>query len=114
MVLTKSDVAPKEDVDRIVESIRETFEEHPVFAISAISGGGVDVLTSALMRHIETSRSMVLEDVELSAAEAALDAGIASDVLRRSLARRPQRLLERDPDPDADDGADVEVIHRAE
>ena len=38
------------------------------------------------MRHIEASRATLSEDVDLAAAEAALDAEIAADVLRQSLA----------------------------
>jgi GTP-binding protein len=114
VVVTKRDVASKDDVERVVESVREAFSDRQVFAISAISGDGIDTLTSALMRHIEVSRTLLSEDLELSAAEAALDAEIAGDVLRQSLARRPQRPTEREPDPDADDDADVEVVYRAE
>ena len=98
----------------MLRAMRKAFPEHAVFAISAISGDGIDALTSALMRHIETSRATLSEDIDLAAAEAALDAEIAADVLRQSLARRPQRPLEPNVDPDADDDSDVEVIYRAD
>jgi GTP-binding protein len=94
--------------------MREAFPDRPVFAISAVSGAGIDALTSALMRHIDTSRASLSEDVELAAAEAALDTEIAGDVLRQSLARRPQRPSEAEQDPDADDDSDVKVIYRAD
>jgi len=114
IVLTKTDVAAAKEVARVLRAMRKAFPEHAVFAISAISGDGIDALTSALMRHIETSRATLSEDAELAAAEATLDAEIAGDVLRQSLARRPQRPSEVEVDPDADDDSDVEVIYRAD
>ena len=114
VVMTKADVASDDDVERVLESMREAFPGRPAFAISAVSGVGIESLTSELMRHIETSRASLSDDVELAAAEAALDAEIASDVLRQSLARRPQRPSEAEQDPDADDDSDVEVIYRAD
>jgi GTP-binding protein len=114
VVMTKADVASDDDVERVLESMREAFPGRPAFAISAVSGVGIESLTSELMRHIETSRASLSDDVELAAAEAALDAEIASDVLRQSLVRRPQRPSEAEQDPDADDDSDVEVIYRAD
>jgi GTPase len=114
VVMTKTDVTTANETERVLDSMREAFPDRPMFAISAVSGEGIDVLTTALMRHIETSRNSLSGDVELAAAEAALDAEIAADVLRQSLARRPQRPSEAEPDPDADDDSDVEVIYRAE
>ena len=116
-VLTKTDVVSAADVEQVKEAMRSEFEGHPVFAISAVTGAGVDVLLRALMRHIEESRESLANDAELSAAEAVLDAEIAGDVLRQSLARRPQRpsehvVVEDKDDEDDDDG--VEVIYRAE
>ncbi len=114
VVVTKTDVVTDDIVEQVVDSVRIAFGDRPVFAISAISGKGIDVLTGALMRHIETIRASLSEDIEQSSAEAALDAEIAADVLRQSLVRRPQRPTERQPDPDADDDVDVEVVYRAE
>jgi len=79
-----------------------------------VTGDGIDALLRALMRHIEDTRESLASDVDLSAAEAALDAEIASDVLRQSLARRPQRPLAHDIDVDDDDDTDVDVIYRAD
>lgn len=114
VVMTKTDVTTADETERVLHSMREAFPDRPVFGISAVSGEGIGVLTTALMRHIETSRNSLSGDVELAAAEAALDAEIAADVLRQSLARRPQRPTEVEPEPDADDDSDVEVIYRAE
>jgi GTP-binding protein len=112
-VLTKTDVASPSDVNLVKEALQTEFDGHPVFAISAVTGEGVDELLRALMRHIEESRDSLASDSDVSAAEAALDAEIAADVLRQSLARRPQRPSEHAViDDDEDDG--VEVIYRAE
>lgn len=114
VVMTKTDVTTPDETARVVDSMREAFPDRPMFAISAVTGEGIEALTTALMRHIEVSRNSLSEDVELAAADAALDAEIAADVLRQSLARRPQRPSEAEPDPDVDDNTDVEVVYRAE
>ena len=109
VVLTKTDLVGAEDLRRSVAAVAAAFEDQPVYAISAVSGAGVDVLLQALMQHIEASRASVASDPELLAAEAELDADIAGDVLRQSLARRPQRPAERPPESPAD----ADVAHRA-
>jgi GTP-binding protein len=117
LVLTKTDVASEEDVKRVAKAMRAAFEGRPMFTISAVSGAGVDTLLQALMRHIEDARESLAGDDELSLAEAELDAEIAADVLRQSLARRPQRPTASDSDRDdndTNDGADVDVVYRAD
>ena len=114
LVLTKIDVTSADEVERVMRRLRSAFGERPAFAISAVTGDGIDALLRALMRHIEDTRESLASDVDLSAAEAALDAEIASDVLRQSLARRPQRPLAHDIDVDDDDDTDVDVIYRAD
>jgi GTP-binding protein len=109
-VLTKSDTATAADMKRVSKAMRAEFGRRPLFAISAVSGAGIDDLLQKLMRHIETSRASIGDDAEASAAEAALDAGIANDVLRQALRRRPQRV--QNEVGDDDDG--VEVIYRVE
>jgi GTP-binding protein len=116
LVLTKTDVATPADVSAVKESMQAEFDGHPVFAISAVTGEGIDELLRALMRHIEESRNSLANDSDVSAAEAELETEIAADILRQSLARRPQRPSEHavvdDDEHDEDDG--VEVIYRAE
>ena len=114
-VLTKTDVASPDEVTRVQEAMQAEFDGHRVFAISAVTGEGIDELLRALMRHIEESRDSLASDSEALAEEAALDAEIAADVLRQSLARRPQRPSEHAViDDDEDDDSGVEVIYRAE
>jgi len=111
-VLTKCDAVTAADVKRVSTAMRAAFGRRPLIAISAVTGDGIDELLQKLMRHIEASRASIAEDAEASAAEAALDAEIASDVLRQSLSRRPQQRAHVDVDHDDDDG--VEVVYRAE
>jgi GTPase len=111
-VLTKSDTVTAADVKRLSKAMRAEFGRRPLFALSAVSGDGVDELLQKLMRHIETSRASIADDAEVSAAEAALEAEIANDVLRQSLSRRPQRRSDVDEPDDGDD--DVEVVYRNE
>jgi GTPase len=96
LVVTKTDLLADDDREAVVAAMRSAFPDRPVYAISAVSGGGVDELTLAVMRHIETSRASLADDAELLAAEDELDAEIASDVLRQALARHPQRPREGD------------------
>jgi tRNA U34 5-carboxymethylaminomethyl modifying GTPase MnmE/TrmE len=110
VVLTKTDLVGTDDLRRSIAAVRAAFEDRPVYAISAVSGAGVDALLQALMQHIESSRASVASDPELLAAEAELDADIAGDVLRQSLARRPQRPAERP----SDSHDDADVVHQAE
>ena len=112
-VLTKSDTATAADVKRVSKAMRAAFGRRPLFAISAVTGDGIDTLLQKLMNHIEASRASIAEDTDVSAAEAALDAEIANDVLRQSLRRRPPRGAQAEVDG-ADDDDDVEVIYRAE
>lgn len=109
LVVTKTDLLASEATDAIVVAMQAAFSERPVYALSAVSGAGVDELVHALMQHIETSRASLAGDAEVLAAEAELDDEIASDVLRQSLARHPQRPLEHaahELDPFDDDSKD--------
>ncbi len=96
LVVTKTDLLAAHDREAVVAAMRSAFPDRPVYAISAVSGAGVDELTQAVMRHIEASRASLADDAELLAAEDELDAEIASDVLRQALARHPQRPRESD------------------
>jgi len=58
LVLNKTDLVPEEErAERIADFIREFAWEGPVFAISAISGGGCQPLVFAIMEHLQKSRA---------------------------------------------------------
>ncbi len=117
IVLTKADVVPSDELDRITRAVQTAFDAQRTFVVSAVSGDGVATLLDALMRHIDSTRDALTNDPDLSAAEATLDSDIAADVLRQSLLRRPQRPLAADSDVAAEEEADtdaVDVIYRAD
>ena len=67
----------------------------PVFAISAVTGEGIDVLTTALMRHIEDEPRLAFRTTSSCRRPRLLSTRrLLRDVLRQSLARRPQRPTE--------------------
>jgi GTP-binding protein len=112
IVLTKLDLVTPEAARQAIGELNTAFPERPVFAISAVTGEGIDDLLGALMRHIENSRLELQTDPDRVAAEAALQADIGADVLRQSLLRHPQRkLVEAEAEHDDDDDV-VEVVYR--
>jgi GTP-binding protein len=118
LVLTKLDVVASDERRQVIDEVKTTFPDRPLFAISAVTGEGVDELLAALMRDIESNRLELQTDPEMVAAEAALQADIGADVLRQSLLRRPPRNVpqtaaESDDGDDDDDDA-VEVVYRSE
>ena len=89
----------------------------PVYAISAISGKGTDVLCADLMTFIEGRKAAEAEDAELAEAERELQERMQSEARERiELLRRQyraQRAGEDDEDEDLDDDdSDVEVEYR--
>ena len=122
-MLTKLDLAAPELRRQVIDALNAAFPGRPLFAISAVTGEGIDALLAALMRDIEENRLELQTDPDMVAAETAMQADIGADVLRQSLLRRPQRGVaqadaERDDDDD-DDSADddddaVEVIYRSD
>jgi len=58
LVLNKTDLIPEEErAERIADFIREFGWEGPVFAISAINGGGCQPLVFAIMEHLQQQRA---------------------------------------------------------
>jgi GTP-binding protein len=91
LVLTKLDLVAPDLRRQAMGELSAAFPDRPLFAISAVTGEGIDELLGALMHHIENNRMELQTDAEMVAAEAALQADIGADVLRQSLLRRPQR-----------------------
>jgi GTP-binding protein len=58
LVLNKTDLIPEEErEERIANFIREFGWEGPVFAISAINGGGCQAMVFAIMEHLQQRRA---------------------------------------------------------
>jgi GTPase len=112
IVITKRDLveqAAAEDLQQRLQ--RATGADVPTFAISAIQGAGLDELVAGVMRFLEEKRRLLTENPEVADEERDLEARIAEDVLRHSLAARPQRARRVDDDDD-DDDAGATVIYR--
>jgi GTPase len=116
LVLTKVDLVAAEVCEHAIEQLRAAFPDRPLFAISAVTGQGVDELLGDLMRHIEVNRVELQNDPDVVAAEAQLQADIGDDVLHQSLLRRPQRNVPPAPEAhgDGDDDGEVEVVYRTD
>ena len=112
-VLSKIDSVDEATRDGLLAALAQAFPERPRFAVSAVSGAGVDKLVTALLDAVEAHRRRLREDEAFAAAESDLEARIGEDVLQSALARRPGRGpgTSRDADDDADDDGDVEVVY---
>jgi GTP-binding protein len=111
VVLSKCDVIDAERREELVAALREAYPRRPVFAVSAVTGDGVDALIHALLDAVAEHRRAMVEDEAVAAAERALEARIGEDVLQRALSRRPPRgetgAADDVDDDDTDDGVDV-------
>jgi GTPase len=117
LVLTKVDLVAPDAIECAIDQLRTAFPDRPLFAISAVTGQGIDELLGELMRHIEDSRADLQHDPDSIAAEAQLQAEIGGDVLRQSLLRRPQRNATAPAEAHDDAGDDddaVEVVYRTD
>jgi GTP-binding protein len=88
-VLTKIDLVSRAERDTTLEALRAAFPGRPRFAISALSGEGLDTLMRALLDAVRDHRQAMAEDEALAAEQARLEARIGEDVLQSALARRP-------------------------
>ena len=85
MVATKMDLTGSEDV---VTRLEEAFPDRPRFAISAVTGFGIDDLTRAAMDWVSRYRARVNDDAEFAHRERELNDAVADDVRRHSIGQR--------------------------
>ena len=90
MVVTKMDLT---GADATVTKLREAYPDRPRFAISAVSGRGLDALTSSVMAWTTEFRTLMDVDAEFAQREHELNARIAADVLRHTTGREPDRAV---------------------
>ena len=90
MVVTKMDLT---GADATVAKLREAYPDRPRFAISAVSGLGLDALTRAVMAWTTKFRTRMEADAEFAEREQELSARIAADVLRHTTGREPDRAV---------------------
>lgn len=85
MVVTKMDLTGS---DRTVARLAAAFPERPRYAISAVTGRGVDDLTGAAMAWVSRYRDRLATDIEFARRERGLNDRVADDVRRHSIGRR--------------------------
>ena len=106
-VLTKTDLMQNDEVENLVERLKTSYPNRPVFTISAVTGSGVQDLLASLSEHLQTRRMNAEEDARLSDADPQKDQQIIDDVVRQSLVER-RRLSSARSDSDSEE---PEVIH---
>lgn len=112
LALTKTDLVAESERERLLGALAEAFPGRPLYAVSAVTGAGVNTLVRDLLNAVTEHRRLMREDADAAAAEAELEAEIGQDVLQSALTRRPRRGAEPQDEKDADDDDDgVEVIY---
>ena len=86
MVATKMDLGGSE---RVLARLAETFPARRRFAISAVTGGGLDDLTRAAAAWVSDYGAQIADDAEFARREQKLNDLLADDVRRHSVARSP-------------------------
>jgi GTP-binding protein len=112
LVLNKLDLLAAEERDAYVKALVESLAwQGPVFAISAVSGQGLDVLCHTIVDYIDACKQAEADDPELARRER--DSQVRMQLEAREHIRAVRRRG-RSPDEggDDDDGdGDVEVIY---
>ncbi len=111
LVLTKTDLLPKEEVEKLTKRIKKALKwKGRIFCISAITRDGTRELCEALMVVVAEKNRLWLEDEEWRAEETRLQEKMEYEI-RQSIARARELWRERhqnEPYAD-DDDFDVEV-----
>lgn len=110
LVLSKVDVIDENRRDELLARLERAYPGRPLFAVSAVTGAGIEALVRALLAAVREHRRALAEDEDFAAAQAALEARIGEDVLQSALARRPARGTGGDEDDDTGDD-DAEVVY---
>ena len=79
MVATKADLPGAEAT---LENLRSAYSERPCFAVSAVTGAGIEPLLAAIMRHVHERRERLRTDAAYAEAERQLAERIGDDMLR--------------------------------
>ncbi len=115
MVLTKIDLIDEPRRAELLVALARAKPERPLFAVSAITGTGLDVLVRALLEAVRAHREALKADPVLATSEAELEARIGEDVLKSALEKRPSRVSGSAGDHaggnDDDDDHDVDVVY---
>ena len=103
---TKMDVVAEEKGQEVVKRLAEAFPGRPCYAISAVTGVGIDFLVNKLMQHVADWRESLASDPALDERDRGLEARLTKDVLNQALrsSATDDRRAVRDPK--------VEVLYR--
>ena len=93
MVATKMDLTGSENV---LARLGEAFPDRRRFAISAVTGLGLDDLTRAAMAWVSRYRTRLEDDAEFARRERELNDLLADDVRRHSIGRRGAESVRRE------------------
>ena len=116
LVLNKLDLLPDDQAEAACDKLlAELNWQGPVYRIAAISKTGTEVLSYAMLEHIEVQRAAEASDPELAAAEQRLKDRLEEEARERIQAHHDDRIRRRARrkagiDDDEDDG-EMEVIY---
>ncbi|MFP6834638.1 MAG: GTPase ObgE [Pseudomonadales bacterium] len=111
MVLSKIDLLPESVVKKLHAEIGEAFPDRPLFAISSVTGAGVNSLVNALMTAVAEIQERIVTDVDFAADQAKLEARIGEDVLHSAIARKDAVTFGQKNPAQDDENGDVEVVY---
>ena len=125
IVLNKIDLIDSQQLAVLKEQFAKEFPEREIFAISAVTGEGLDPMVHALQTHVADLKAALLTDEAALAADTELQTRISNDVMSSSLGVvAPLDPLagdeaddisdQNDPEQSDDDDHDVEVIYTNE
>ena len=117
LVLTKADLLPEPELQALLERCAATLGRTRRYALSAVSGTGINELVQDLGEALYELRQRLQNDEEFALSEQELTEQISNEVTARALAARPIRgpaaASDGTDDNDAgeDDDDDVEVVY---
>ena len=105
-VVTKTDLVAENAEKQLVGLVAEAFPDRPCYAISAVTGDGIDLLVKKLMQHVANWRESLASDPVLEESDRGFEGRLATDVLNQSLR---SSVIERQP---KEYDSDIEALYR--
>ena len=106
IVVTKTDLIAENAEKQLVGLVGKAFPDRPCYAISAVTGDGIDLLVNKLMQHVANWRESLASDPVLEESDRGFEGRLATDVLKQSLR---SSAIERQP---KEHDSDIEVLYR--
>ena len=106
IVVTKTDLIAENAEKQLVGLVGKAFPDRPCYAISAVTGDGIDLLVKKLMQHVANWRESLASDPVLEESDRGFEGRLATDVLKQSLR---SSAIERQP---KEHDSDIEVLYR--